>query len=122
MSIVRSFTTFLLVSLVSATCFAQSSSSVKSGRQSTQADNVRPSVAKLELETSESLFSTLTALNTCGFDLDLQNSDPVRTQVRQQVTDAINTSLAASNAREKLCSFVHEKEQPDPARELAQYV
>jgi tetratricopeptide (TPR) repeat protein len=95
---------------------------MKSGRQSTQVDNLRSSVAKLELETSETLFATLTALNACGFDLDLANSDPVRAQVRQQVTDVINASLSASNAREKICSFVHDKQQADPARDLAQYV
>ena len=119
----RSFTAFLLIFILTGFGLAQSSSSVKTGRQSAgPIDNLRPSVAKLELETSEALFSTLTGLNECGFDLDLANSDPIRSQVRQQVAEIIHASLSASNAREKLCSFIHEKQQADPARDLAQYV
>lgn len=102
--------------------FAQSSSSVKPGRQIQQQEPGRPTIAKLQLETSESLFSTLTALNACGFDLDLANSEPLRQQVRNDVTNAVNASLAASNAKEQLCRFYHDKQQPDPAHDLAQYV
>ncbi len=103
---------------------SQTSSSVKNGSRAPQPqDNSRPNtVAKLELETSEALFSTLSALNACGFDLDLANANPLRTQIREEVQSAINVSLEASNAREQICRYYHDKQQPDAARDLAQYV
>lgn len=118
------FTSLCLLSLFApAALLSQSSSSVKGDRRAPQQDTSRPTtVAKLELETSEALFSTLTALNACGFDFDLANSDPLRAKVRDEVTGAINVSLEASNAREQLCRFYHDKQQPDAARDLAQYV
>ena len=42
----------------------------------------RSSVA---LDTSETLFSVLTAINTCGYDQELGTSDPLRSQVRSEV-------------------------------------
>src|SRR3954471_11366922 len=122
MSILRCSISFLLLLSGCFVAFAQSSSSVKPGRQSAQPQMQPTTVAKLELETSEALFSTLTALNACGFDLDLANSDPLRGKVREEVTSAINVSLEASNAREQLCHFYRDKQQPDAARDLAQYV
>lgn len=115
-------TILLLTLMFSMYAMGQSSSSVKSGRGAQVRDTSSPVLAKLQLETSEALFSTLTALNACGFDMDLQNSDPLRAKVRSEVTSAINASLAASNAREQLCRFHSEKQQADPARDLAQYV
>ena len=42
------------------------------------------------METSETLFSVLTAINTCGFDYELNSSDPARSQVRNY----LNAELA----------------------------
>ena len=64
----------------------------------------------------------MAALNACGFDLDVTNSVSVRQQIRDEVTASVNASLAASNTREQLCRFYHEKQQADPALDLAQYV
>jgi len=113
---------FSLVSLLCGSAFSQSSSSVKPGKQAPQQQPGKLSPAKLQLATSEGLFSALAAINTCGFDLDLANSDPLRAQIRNEVTHAVNATLEASNAREKLCRFYEDKQLPDPARNLAQYV
>lgn len=101
---------------------SQTSSSVKSGKQAPLPPPTKPVLAKLQLATSETLFSALAAINNCGFDLDLANSNPLRLQIRTEVADAVNASLAASNAREQLCRFYQDKQLPDPARNLAQYV
>ena len=39
----------------------------------------RPNVS---LETNETIFTVLTAINTCGYDQELSASDPLRTQIR----------------------------------------
>ena len=41
----------------------------------------RPNVS---LETSETIFTVLTAINTCGYDQELSASDPLRTQPLSQ--------------------------------------
>jgi tetratricopeptide (TPR) repeat protein len=74
------------------------------------------------LDTSETLFSVLAAINTCGYNAELDSSDPVRAQIREEVTKA---SQAFDQAKEEtllLCQFYHEHEQPEPSRTLAQYV
>ncbi len=74
------------------------------------------------LDTSETLFSVLAAINTCGYNAELDLSDPVRAQVRAEV---VNASQAFDQAKEEtllLCQFYHEHEQPEPSRTLAQYV
>ena len=52
------------------------------------ADNI-PAVS---LQTSETLFTVLTAINTCGYDLELESSDPLRAQIRSEVAKAVQSS------------------------------
>lgn len=78
--------------------------------------------AKITLDNSEVLFSTLAAINMCGYDQDLGSSDPVRNQVRAELTERLRASSAANLAREQICQYYRDKQQADPSRELAQYV
>ena len=76
----------------------------------------------MTLDSSETLFSVLAAINTCGYNAELDSSDPVRSQIRAEVTRA---SQAFDQAKEEtllLCQFYHEHEQPEPSRTLSQYV
>jgi tetratricopeptide (TPR) repeat protein len=77
---------------------------------------------RIGLETSEALFSTLAAINSCGFDYELGASEPLRQQVREAVAHVLATSVEADNAHTQLCNYYRDKQQPDPARELSQYV
>ena len=43
----------------------------------------------VSLDTSETLFSLLTAINTCGYDQELNASDPLRGQIRAEVRKAV---------------------------------
>jgi hypothetical protein len=52
----------------------------------------RPQVS---LETSEKLFTVLTAINTCGYDQELNASDPLRTQIRSEVAKAVENTAGA---------------------------
>lgn len=80
------------------------------------------SPGKVELETSETLFTVLSAMNACGYDAELSLSEPLRTQVRTEVAAATQAFDQAKEETEILCKFYHEHEQADSARNLAQYV
>ncbi len=78
-----------------------------------------PNVA---LDTSETLFTVTTALNTCGFDQELDASDPLRAQIRGEVSKVIQASEEIKEVTRPMCEFYGEHQQPDPSRTLAQYV
>jgi len=77
---------------------------------------------KVTLETSETLFSVLTAINACGYDQELGVSDPLRAQIRSEVAKSIQASAESQEASQTMCEFYKEHQQPDASRELAQYV
>jgi hypothetical protein len=74
------------------------------------------------LESSETLFVVLTAINNCGFDTEVQSSDPLRLAVRGEVGHDLEASENAKGAADSICSFYRDHQQSDPARTLAQYV
>ena len=76
----------------------------------------------LTLDVSDTLFSMGAALNACGYDTDLRGSDPLRQQVRTDVAQSVAHSAAARVARDGLCRFYKDHQQPDPALDLAQYL
>jgi hypothetical protein len=63
------------------------------------------------LDTSEALFTVLTAINTCGYDAELQPADPVRMAVRGEVGRIIEGSEKAKAAADAVCSFYHDHQQ-----------
>ena len=74
------------------------------------------------LDTSETLFTVLTAINVCGYDSELSSSDPLRSQIRYEVTKASETFDQARDETKLLCDFYHDHQQPESSRTLAQYV
>src|ERR1700751_423009 len=77
---------------------------------------------KVTLETSETVFTILASINTCGYDDELTGSDPLRKQIRSEVNFASRTSDEALQATNAMCQFYREHIRPDPVRNLAQYV
>lgn len=77
---------------------------------------------KVSLDTSETLFTVLTAINTCGYDAELNASDVVRAQIRSEVAKAIEASDEAKDVTHTMCQFYQDHQRPDSARTLAQYV
>ncbi len=77
---------------------------------------------KATLDISQTVFTVAAAMNTCGYDSDLRDSSPVRQHVRAEVAEALARSLAGRSAKEELCRFYRDHQQPDAARDLAQYV
>jgi len=79
----------------------------------------RPEVS---LETSETLFSVLTAINTCGYDQELNVSDPLRAQIRSEVAKAVEDTPGAKDAVAPLCAAYRQHQTPDVTRDLSQYM
>jgi hypothetical protein len=79
----------------------------------------QPSV---QLDTSETLFTVLTAMNVCGYDDELGLSDPLRQQIRGDVSQAIRQSEEAKETATAVCQLYEQHRQPDASKTLAQYV
>jgi len=75
------------------------------------------------LDSNETIFSMLAALNTCGYDQDLTISDPVRSTVRAELQKNLLNSPDAEAARTALCEFYQgHVASSDPNRNLSQYL
>jgi TolA-binding protein len=83
---------------------------------------IDPAGPDVSLETSEALFDIGAALNACGYDRGLDDSEPVRKTVRDEVNTAIRSSAEAADDRDKLCAFIDQHRTDEPSRNLAQYV
>ena len=126
----------LFLALPAGTAAAQSDSSSSSSisdstvtKSSKPASRPAPRVAQPEaggsaitLETNEPLFELAVALNVCGYDADLANSNPVRLKVREEINEELAASSAARESRDALCGYVREHTLTDNALNLAQYI
>jgi tetratricopeptide (TPR) repeat protein len=77
----------------------------------------------ITLDSSETIFSVLTALNACGYDQDLTISDATRSNVRAEVQKNLQDSAEAEAARASLCDFYQSHmASKDANRNLSQYI
>jgi hypothetical protein len=77
----------------------------------------------ITLDNSETIFSFLTALNTCGYDQDLPISDATRSNVRTEVQRNLAESEEARAAQAAVCDFYQKHmASKDPNRNLSQYI
>jgi tetratricopeptide (TPR) repeat protein len=79
-------------------------------------------VPKAVLDTNETLFTVLTAINACGYDQELGASDPLRTQIRAEVARAIQASDDTREVTRNLCQYYKEHQAQDASRNLTPYV
>jgi tetratricopeptide (TPR) repeat protein len=77
----------------------------------------------IQLDSSETIFAVLAALNTCGYDMDLNISDPTRLNVRAEMQRVLSNSEEAEAARTALCEF-YQTHTPDrnTNRSLSPYI
>jgi hypothetical protein len=76
----------------------------------------------ITLDTSETLFAVLTAMNACGYDVDLPASDPQRIAIRAEVDRNLRTSEEAQAALRTMCEFYMAHLNRDAQHDLSQYV
>src|ERR1700735_2785474 len=112
---------------------AQNSASSEAQSSSSSTATVQPEVQKppslidpagpqISLQTSEAVFDIAVALNACGYDAGLEQSQPIRQRIRAQVTAAIESSAEAQNTRDQLCAYIRQHELSDSSHNLSQYV
>ncbi|MDP9267994.1 MAG: tetratricopeptide repeat protein [Acidobacteriota bacterium] len=77
---------------------------------------------KVRLDVSETVFATLAALNACGYDADLSDSDPLRAQIRAEVAQSVARSPEAQTAQQRICVFYKDHTPPDTSRNHSQYI
>src|SRR6201987_6543643 len=75
--------------------------------------------SQVSLDSSETLFTVLTAINACGYDQELNSSDPLRANIRSAVTKAIEGSDEARETANNMCAFYLEHQKPASSREMA---
>jgi hypothetical protein len=104
----------------------EQSSSIPQQRQTATAPKppavVDPTGPAISLQTSEALFDVAVALNACGYDQELENSDPLRQHVRDQLNQYLRGSAEARDARDRVCGYIAAHRLADSGRDLAQYV
>ena len=76
----------------------------------------------ITLDTSETLFAVLTAMNTCGYDVDLNISDAQRLNIRAEVQKNTHGSDEAQATMGKMCDWYQAHRGKDAAHDLSQYI
>jgi tetratricopeptide (TPR) repeat protein len=87
------------------------------------ANQLAPGQVPITLESSETIFSVLAALNACGYDRDLTTSDATRSNVRAEMQRNLENSEEAQNARAAVCDFyLSHVASKDANLNLSQYI
>ncbi len=81
-----------------------------------------PAGPAISLVNSETLFTMASALNACGYDDGLAESDPIRQQIRDAVGQALAGSEDARNKRDHLCLFIAQHRMTGTVMDISQYV
>ena len=61
-------------------------------------------------------------MNLCGYEQDLNLSNPLRKQIRDELAKASDSSPDAKASAQVMCQFYKDHEQPEAWRTLSQYV
>ncbi len=92
-------------------------------KQVPQKPQVSQNQVPITLDSSETIFSVLTALNACGYDQDLTISDATRSNVRAEVQRNLRDSTEAQATQTSVCDFYQSHvASKDPNRNLSQYI
>ncbi len=76
----------------------------------------------ITLDTSETLFAVLTAMNSCGYDVNLNVSDAQRTNVRFEVQRNLRGSDEGQAALGAICEWYQAHKGKDPQHDLSQFI
>jgi hypothetical protein len=76
----------------------------------------------ITLDTNETLFTVLTAMNACGYDTDLAISDPQRLNIRAEVQRNTRDSDDAQKVVAAMCDWYQGHRGRDATHDLSQYI
>jgi tetratricopeptide (TPR) repeat protein len=109
-----------------ASSSSSSSSSSKSGpvysKEKSPSSLVDPAGDAISLVSSETLFMMAATLNSCGYDEGLQESDPIRQKIRDEVNQALTASEDAREKRDKVCLYIAQHRMTGTVKDVSQYV
>jgi len=84
------------------------------------------STAKVNLDTSETLFSFAATLSACGFGQvagqEPEGTDPLRTKIRGELQQTVDGSEPLAEFTRSMCQFYRDHQTGDSGRDYAQYV
>ncbi len=83
---------------------------------------VDPAGPTISLVSSEPVFMMAAALNACGYDEGLDESAPVRKQVRDEINLVLSKSEDARAKRDKVCLYIAQHRMTGGQRDIAQYI
>ena len=104
-----------------------SSSAATSGQGSIYAREKAPSLIDpagptISLIPSEPVFVMAAALNACGYDEGLEQSDPIRKHIRDEMNQALAKSEDARARRDAICLYIAQHRMTGSERDIAQYI
>ena len=83
---------------------------------------VDPAGPTISLTSVEPVFAMAAALNMCGYDEGLQDSAPIRKQVRDEIDKALAASEDARAKRDAVCLFIAQHRMTGTELDVAQYI
>jgi tetratricopeptide (TPR) repeat protein len=83
---------------------------------------IDPAGPVISLISSEPVFVMAAALNACGYDEGLEESDPVRKHIRDEMNQAFAQSEEARAKRDALCLYIAQHRMTGSERDIAQYI
>lgn len=83
---------------------------------------VDPDGPSISLTTSETVFTMAAALNACGYDDGLVDSEPMRLELRQEINKVLTGSESAREKRDKVCLFIQQHNMTGTIRDVTQYI
>jgi hypothetical protein len=83
---------------------------------------IDPAGPTVSLISSEPVFLMAAALNACGYDEGLEDSEPIRLRIREEMNQALAKSEDARNKRDKVCLFIAQHRITGGERDISQYI
>ena len=62
------------------------------------------------------------ALNACGYDEGLDESNAIRKRVREEINQALAKSEDARSKRDKVCLFIAQHRMTGSEKDISQYI
>jgi tetratricopeptide (TPR) repeat protein len=100
----------------------QGSSSQLSLPQEKAPSLIDPAGPTVSLISSEPLFLMAAALNACGYDEGLEDSEPIRMRIREEMNQALAKSEDARSKRDKVCLYIAQHRITGGERDISQYI
>jgi tetratricopeptide (TPR) repeat protein len=83
---------------------------------------IDPAGPTVSLTSSEPVFLMAAALNACGYDEGLDESEPIRLRIREEMNQALAKSEDARKKRDRICLYIAQHRITGGERDISQYI